>query len=71
MREGIERKSCPVCGGQIVVSDFLDVFLMTGYLVKHGKTSKRKRTRSISGSDGDVRQRAVWIAKKCGMPTSS
>lgn len=32
MKEGIERKACPVCGGQIVVSDF-GCFLMTGYLV--------------------------------------
>lgn len=55
MREGIERKSCPVCGGQIVVSDFW-MFSYDRLLGKHGKLLK-KRTRSIKdekhiGSDG-------------------
>jgi rRNA maturation protein Nop10 len=47
MREGIERESCPVCGGQIVVSDFW-MFSYDRLLGKHGKLLK-KRTRSTSG----------------------
>lgn len=47
MREGIERKSCPVCGGQIIVSDHW-MFSYDQLLGKRGKLLK-KRTKSPAG----------------------
>lgn len=45
MKEGIERKACPVCGGQIIVSDHW-MFSYDQLLGKRGKTSKEKNKKS-------------------------
>ena len=47
MKEGIERKACPVCGGQIIVSDHW-MFSYDQLLGKRGKLLK-KRTKSPAG----------------------
>lgn len=47
MKEGIERKACPACGGQIIVSDHW-MFSYDQLLGKRGKLLK-KRTKSPAG----------------------
>lgn len=47
MKEGIECKACPVCGGQIIVSDHW-MFSYDQLLGKRGKLLK-KRTKSPAG----------------------
>lgn len=68
MKEGIERKACPACGGQIIVSDHW-MFSYNQLLGKRGKLLK-KRTK-VQQARLNARRHIVWIAKKCGMPTSS
>lgn len=45
MKEGIERKACPVCGGQIIVSEHW-AFSYDRVLGKRGKLLK-KRTKDV------------------------